>query len=86
MIFAFSHKGITVSRLDAANIGECRESVGKTTLRQKRWEQKNKMSKEQLEKESSTETKKCMRLKEKIKGTIRAINNNPSRGKPSVTY
>jgi hypothetical protein len=47
---------------------------------------KDKMPKRQLEKESSTETKDHMRLKEEIKGTIRAINNNPSREKPRVTY
>jgi hypothetical protein len=64
----------------------CREYVAKTALRQKLWEQKTKCNSGNLTRINSTEMKKHIRLKEEIKGTIRAINNNPSQEKPTVTY
>jgi hypothetical protein len=69
-----------------ANDGGCSEFAAKTALRQKRWEQKNKMPKRELEKDKQHQMKKHTRLNEEIKGRIGQINDNLSQEKPRVTY
>jgi integrase len=47
---------------------------------------KRKCQSSNLTRTNSTEMKKQMRLKEAIKGSIRATNDNPSQENPRVTY